>query len=224
MAKLTRMPNWQLAGRMKPPLDFYTWKGIWCARYYPLRIHQPGTPAQQATWDAMNTCVDGWNDLAKIDREAYTRFVRDSHRTGKDFYYRIHLKGETTGGAPWCQAKLSIFGLWMIGHRIVITTSVNCRFELKYALDREQEKAWGWLKQGYCIRGRKWVRKRKLWERWQRSKTQQEAGYTTTHTFIIMPVPTWSRITFTVQSMTNPFGALRGRTGTYGFDSGEVYP
>ena len=41
-----------MVNTFKGVVDFYVWKGLQVARAWPRKPKQPGTPAQQATWDA----------------------------------------------------------------------------------------------------------------------------------------------------------------------------
>lgn len=224
MAKLSSPPDWSIIGRLKKPLDFYVWKGIWCARYYPLHINQPGTPEQQETWNAMLAAVDGYNELAKVDREAWHRFVRDSHRTGKDLYYRLHLKGQTDPAQPWVQLFLYSVTYKGVEIRIWVKSNHACLLTLSYAWNKQQSTAYWWRKEGYCIRGRKWVRKRRLIENWPYSRAEDSGVPSLDHKFTWAPGSGWRYIQFTVRECEHPTNNYRGRMGAYRFDEGEVYP
>lgn len=224
MAKLSSKPDFSIVGRLKPPLDFYQWLGIWCVRVYPLHIHQPGTPAQQETWNAMLACVDDYNELAAVDRKAWHRFVRDSHRSGKDLFYRLHLKGQTDAAQPWSQVFLDSVSQLMGMVTIRFKTDKLCKCTLSYCWNKQQKTAYYWRKEGYCIRGRKFIRKRRLSENWQYTKVQAEPRVSKDHTFNFLIGPGWRYITFTIRECEHASVNYRGRAGVFRFDEGEVYP
>jgi len=224
MAILHGAPNWSMIGRLKPPLDYYQWKGMWVARIYPVHIQQPGTVAQRKTWDNMNIAVDGWNDLGKRDRVAFRILVRDSHRSGKDFYYRIHLMKEGNTSYPWGQIKIQHLDWFFWGARGIFKTVLRCHIHMGWCNGSEQRKAWGWLKEGYCIRGRKWIRKRRLHENWHRKVDQNEVGDSTTHTFNFIGAQNYPTLYFKSIEVTKRGYVPRGMTGVFVFNKGEVYP
>jgi len=159
-------PNWGMIGRLKPPLDFYYAYRSWIVRYYPEHIKQPGSAAQCKTWTAMKSAIDGWNDLTHLDREAWTVLVRNAMRTGKDFYYRVRLSGATKTPYTWLPINLRAVD-WYSSYVLLKTSYTPPHaFRAYYANQAEQQKAYYWKDEGFCIRGRRMSVKRNLIERW----------------------------------------------------------
>lgn len=192
-------------------------------RVYPIHINQPGTPEQQKTWDSMLIAVDGWNDLNTKDKDAWKTIVRDAHRTGKDFYYRLHLKGQPEDIMPWAQISVTSW-LWE-GDTITIIFGTQNKLKLtaNYCDETEQRKSWWWGTEGYCIRGRKMVRKRNLLETWTLEEEQQEEKPSNIHTFILAIEPGKTTMYITINPVDTKTTNYRGRTGVYRITKGENY-
>ena len=155
-----------MIGRLKPPLDFYYAYGTWIVRYYPKHIHQPGTPPQVETWDAMLEAVDFWNGLGSLDKQAWTNLVRNAMRTGKDFFYRVYLKSPVVKGFIWHNIKVLSFH-WYANYVLIITQpTTRKQWSAYYVNQDKQHSTFYWKDEGYCIRGRRMSVKRNLIEQW----------------------------------------------------------
>ncbi len=224
MSKLGGPPNWGMVGRLKPPLDFYKWKGIWCVRYYPEHIKQPGTEAQKATWCAMLATVDDWNTQGNIDKVAWKTLVRNANRTGRDFHGRLHLKDQISGSKPW-----TIFLLESVRWRgddvkIWFTANNFAVPKLNWCYDDDNRRAYWWFDVGYCIRGRKWTRKFNLYENWKESYSWTFPNFDKRYNKTILTPSSTKQIYFTIVLNPVQIGSYRGRSGVYVFRKGVNYP
>jgi len=224
MSKLEGNPNWGIVGRLKPPLDFYKWKGIWCARYYPEHIKQPGTEAQILTWKAMLSTVDDWNAQAPIDKKAWKHLVRDANRTGRDFHGRLHLKDQIRTEKPWVIYLLESVtwdgdraGIWFKSSRESVP-------QIDWCFDDENKRAYWWYDIGYCIRGRKWTRKFKLYENWKYKHEWDRRSGDDRYREETESEPEQKKLYFTIRLSTAEQENYRGRSGVYVFNKGENYP
>lgn len=224
MAKLGGGPNWGIVGRLKPPLDFYRYKGVWCVRYYPERIKQPGTEAQKATWCAMLATVDDWNTQGHIDKVAWKTLVRDANRTGRDFQGRLHLKDQISGLKPWTIFLLKSV-MWQEGN-VTITFNTNTWAipKIEWCFDDENKRAYWWYDIGYCIRGRKWTRKFKLYENWNNLHEWFFPNFNKEYVKVIPTAFQFKQIYFSFGLKTVQMGSFRGRSGVYVFREGVNYP
>lgn len=224
MSKLGGPPNWGMVGRLKPPLDFYKWKGVWCVRYYPERIKQPGTEAQKATWCAMLATVDDWNTQGLIDKVAWKTLVRDANRTGRDFHGRLHLKDQISGLRPWCIFLLT--GVTWDGDNAMVDFCCDREAlpKLEWCYDDDNRRAYWWYDIGYCIRGHTWARKFNLHEDWKFSYEWNTVPESLCYRRTIETEEDAKLLYFTVNLKDSEVRNYRGRSGVYIFRKGVNYP
>ena len=73
-------------------LDYYMWLGLQCVRTQPRTMNQPGTLAQQQTWDALQSAKDDWRALLLSDKVASSFLTANIPRTGHDWYMKTYLQ------------------------------------------------------------------------------------------------------------------------------------
>ena len=223
MAKLESEPNWGIVGRLKPPLDFYMWKGIWCVRCYPEHIKQPGTPEQKATWCAMLATVDDWNAQGKIDKKAWKTLIRKAGRTGRDFHGRLHLREQTLGTKPWTIYLLQEVK-WIEGKSIIkFSSSTKAKPQIDWCFDSENIKAYWWHFEGYCMRGRKYARRYSLYENWENSKEWETVSQTYEYEHSVDIDVTVKKMFFSIRIAPEDQNDFRGRSGVYVFERGKEF-
>lgn len=93
MAVVTEPINHEIFQQLKGVVDFYYWKKLLCARAYPRKVIQPGTPEQKTTWLAFKQSLSFFELLTQEDKSAYKRLAGGSHFTWRDLYTKIFLHG-----------------------------------------------------------------------------------------------------------------------------------
>lgn len=212
-----------IVGRLKPPLDFYQWKGIWVVRVYPLHIRQPGTPEQQVTWTAMRIANEKWNSLPVIDREAWKRLAAGAGKTGRDIFISGYLIYAAGPGGLFTTVKLESVG-WS-AHSVTVWVKLSDPVlpEMDWGTNKSIKNDKRWQDVGECIRGRKFVRRMELNENW---KNRMCAGFIAPDgrykSVIALPEKA-STIFFTI-NCCNASGVVdSGRSGIYQFKVGEKW-
>jgi len=161
-----------MVGRLKPPLDFYYAYKTWIARIYPPHITQPGTEKQKKTWCVMKDAVDAWNALTHLDREAWTKVVRNAMKTGKDFFYSCRLKGATDDRYNWWWLNVHYVGFSRNKFVLATTKKPGSNWRAYWCTGEENQKTYYWKDEGFCIRGRRMAVKRHIIEQWDKYVNQ----------------------------------------------------
>lgn len=92
MAVITGKVSQTLANELKKVVDFYYWKSLLCARRMPIEVNQPGTVAQQATWNAVKARNTASRTQQQGDKLAYARLCVGSDRTWFDQFSHEFMK------------------------------------------------------------------------------------------------------------------------------------
>lgn len=94
--KLDKMPPQYIIDGFKGVIDFYYWKGIPCARKWPVwRARQP-TPDEASNQEDFAYINKLWRTLPANLIEAYNAWATPTTLTGKDWFVRAYMKG-------WCE-------------------------------------------------------------------------------------------------------------------------
>lgn len=93
MAVLSGPLNLEMFQQLRGIVDFYYYKGLLCARAYPLHVIQPGTPQQQVTWDAMRTRGEAKRKLSDNVVGSFRNIAEASDKTWFDVFTTSWLTG-----------------------------------------------------------------------------------------------------------------------------------
>jgi len=223
MAKLDDKPNMGIVGRLKPPLDFYQWKGIWVVRVYPVHIHQPGTPEQKVTWTAMRIADAKWISLPVIDREAWKRLASGSGKTGRDLFISGYLIFAAGPGGIFTTVKIESVGWSARKATVWVKLSDSVLPEMDWGTNRSIKKDKRWQDVGECIRGRKFVRRMALNENWKNKLCAAAITPDKRYKSEFVLTEKEKTVFFTV-NCGNVCGAVdSGRSGIYNFKVGETW-
>lgn len=93
MAKLGAMPAQHIIDGFKGVIDFYYWRGIPCARKWP--VWKPRTPTPPEKWnqDAFAYCNRLWGSLSLTVKTAFYKMAEGTTLTAKDWFVRVYMKG-----------------------------------------------------------------------------------------------------------------------------------
>ena len=214
MAKLGGLINQAQIARLGPDFDFYYWKTIPVVRIYPQHIRQPGTEAQCKTWEAMLAAIDGWGITPTYEKTLWSAFVGDSHRSGKDLYYRLVLSREASFPKSWCNWRLMEWryepGLLYLYYE----TDRECIGRLFYtpSFSTTPPTPWKWIFDHRYLRGRRWLRRFKLRENYQESIDEDAPAPQLTHEFWVRFEEEIRSITFYIANLATP---TAGRSPPY---------
>lgn len=93
MAKLENPLGFERFGLLKGVVDFAYYKGTLYARMYPVKIRQPGTPAQTNCWIAMREAHYYKRLMTLHDQEGYRTLTGGSHLTWWDMFKKVFIRG-----------------------------------------------------------------------------------------------------------------------------------
>ncbi len=93
MAKLGAMPAQHIIDGFKGVIDFYYWRGIPCARKWPLWKPRTPTPPEKWNQDAFAYCNRLWGSLSLTVKTAFYKMAEGTTLTAKDWFVRVYMKG-----------------------------------------------------------------------------------------------------------------------------------
>jgi len=93
MAVLDALPERQVIDGFKGIIDFYLWKGLPCARKWPVWHKRKPSAAELANQTLFAAIVLSWNDLDQVTRQTYRDLAQGTGLTGRDVYVRGCMKG-----------------------------------------------------------------------------------------------------------------------------------
>lgn len=195
MTKLTALPEQAVISGFKGVVDFYLWKGIPVARKWPRSPEGPRTAAVQAQWPAFIAAARLWMLLSPEIQSAYRTMTAGGSLSGRDIFTRAYLTGLFDyPHVPPEPPGVQLANHWAPLTHTASTTAPGGKIIVTTDKPRHLTIRWTALKPHYYLvsefqRGTAWLLK----PHWALSaftdKEQEEAGDTTTHTFLISPWP-----------------------------------
>jgi len=117
VAIVDKFPGRKRLGSFKGLVDFYEWKGVKCARAWPIK--PTNTKALIAAHKRLKSANEAWQSLSQVDRHAFNFMALYSDRSGRDLHHSYFLvKGRTPP-------------IYYFKDLQVKKTEIRVRFELK---------------------------------------------------------------------------------------------
>lgn len=93
MVRLDKLPEQAIIDGFKGDIDFYLWKGVPCARKWPVyrpRSPYPGEAVNQGAFAYINRL---WAQLPVQIQDLYRAMAVGTPLTGKDIFVMAYMKG-----------------------------------------------------------------------------------------------------------------------------------
>lgn len=93
MVVLTEMPNQAIIDGFKGVIDFYLWRGLPCARKWPVWRKRKPTPREKAAQDAFAEAMRATKTMPEYIIDQYRRMAEGTRWRWQDIFLRAYLTG-----------------------------------------------------------------------------------------------------------------------------------
>lgn len=93
MVRLAELPPKAVIDGFKGKIDFYLYKGIPCARKWPVHAPRSRSDAEKATQQAFVITNQTWAQVSPEVKQAYKRMTRGGPWAAKDFFVKGYISG-----------------------------------------------------------------------------------------------------------------------------------
>lgn len=93
MARLIALPGQAIISGLKGKVDFYLWKGIPCARKWPIWPDRKPYPLEKIAQDTFAYSVKSWPAQPEFLRSQFQRMAAGTPFSPRDLFMRSYLSG-----------------------------------------------------------------------------------------------------------------------------------
>jgi hypothetical protein len=95
MAKLSALPELAIISGYKGTIDFYLWRGLPCARAWPVPPSAPRSAAVQAQWPVFAAAAHIWPTLDPEVQAAYVTMATGATLSGRDLSLKMYMNADS---------------------------------------------------------------------------------------------------------------------------------
>jgi len=93
MVRLLEMPPQDVIDGFKGTIDYYLWKGIPCARSWPVYHPRQPYPSERTNQEAFSTANHLWPTLDEASQQTYFDLATGTGLSPRDMFVRAYMKG-----------------------------------------------------------------------------------------------------------------------------------